>query len=449
MDNQTASPAGAGSAGSNGAQQAPIVITVHGTFATDLHDEGGRWWQRGSEFTSALVQRLGDMGFPSVSIEPFRWSGLNSDYARLQAAAKLERTIDEATRDGRPVAVLAHSHGGNVIMEALAQRRFSRPLAAVLTLGTPFFTRRLKPIPTLIAAFKVLMGLAVTPAMIMYVWYALPAAREGSRLELLALALLGLGIVVWAFVSGLRTLLRQRRAKVRAREAIAPEDWLVVHSPRDEAMRILETAVAIKPTYVTIGAAHGQLTRLGTLAGVLGTLIFLYFTTSYFLAPIIEKVNAQDFGGGLLADFTFLLIIPVVFAVIYGAVWLFTWIAGARALSALLNMSIHSGIVGAAYGGDDRYALTGVNRLPPYLPGVAEQRIAAANLGGIDENAIIDAARAFYSGIVSEDVPDVSFGDPDLLWKQMSDALYHNAYMRDAGVVDVIAEHFAQRFARR
>ncbi len=428
------------------ADQRPLVITVHGTFASDSMDDGEQWWQRGSAFTSALAERLSDHGISEIVVQPFHWSGLNSDQSRLRAAAGLAGVIAGAKRNGRPVAVLAHSHGGNVLMEALVQRRTRRPLAAVLTLGTPFFTRRLKPLPTLIAAFKVLLGLAVAPAMLMYAWMALPTALDGSRIELMVLPLLILGFVAWAFVSGARALVRQRRAKQRARMAITPDRWLVIQSPRDEAMRLLESAVAIKPVYVTRASAHGQWVRFGTLAGVVGTMTFLYFTMSYFLAPIIEKVTKRDFGPGIIADFTFLLIVPLVFALVYGAIRLFSWVIGARLLSGLLNVSIHGGIVGAAYGGDDAYALTGVSRTPPYLGGVREKRVAAANLGGIDDNAIIDAARDFYAGIIAEEVSEVTFADPDLILKRMTDALYHNAYMRDGDIVDEVANHLAENF---
>lgn len=443
--------AGAGDLGATDATAAdvdsrPLVITVHGTFAAALSDEGEQWWQRGSAFMSALTERLASKGIPEIAVQPFRWTGLNSDHARLRAARVLAGTIAAAKRNGRPVAVLAHSHGGNVLMEALVQRRTRRPLAAALTLGTPFFTRRLKPLPILIAAFKILLGIAVAPAMLMYAWFALPTALNGSRIELIVLLLLLLAAVIWAFASGARALMRQRRAKIRARMAIAPERWLVIQSPRDEAMRLLEQAVAIRPIYVTRASAHGQWIRFGTLVGVVGTIAFLYFTIPYFLASIIEKFGRRDFGAGIVADFTFLLVVPMVFALIYGAIRLFSWICGARLLSALLNTSIHGGIVGAAYGGDDAYALTGVSRVPPYLPGAKEQRVAAANLGGIDDSAIIDAARDFYAGILEEDATELSFTDPDLLWKRMSDALYHNAYMRDGDIVEVVAGHLAQNF---
>src|SRR5690606_19939794 len=111
--------------------------------------------------------------------------------------------------------------------------------------------------------------------------------------------------------------------------------------PRDEAMRLLESAVAVKPVFVSRESAHGQWERFGTVAGVFGTLAFLLITGSYFLAPIIEKFGKRDFGPGIIADFTFLLVIPVVFALIYAAIRLFSWIIGARLLASLLNVSIH------------------------------------------------------------------------------------------------------------
>jgi hypothetical protein len=426
--------------------RSPIIITVHGTFAADPHDDGEQWWQRGSAFMSALAERLADKGIPHIDVQPFHWSGLNSDQARLRAATALAGKLSTAKRQDRPVAVLAHSHGGNVLMEALVQRRTRRPLAAVLTLGTPFFKRRLKPLPTLIALFKVLLGIAVAPAMLMYAWMALPTALDGSRVELIVLPLLVLGLVAWAFYSGARALVRQRWARHRAQMAIDPARWLVIQSPRDEAMRLLESAVAVKPVFVSRASAHGQWVRFGTVAGVFGTLAFLIVTGSYFLAPIIEKLGKRDFGPGIIADFTFLLVIPVVFALIHVAIRLFSWIVGARLLSSMLNVSIHGGIVGAAYGGDDVYALTGVARTPPYLTGVREQRVSAATLGGIDDNAIIEAAREFYSEVVAEDVAEMTFADPDLLMKRMTDALYHNAYMRDGDIVQAVADHLAENF---
>src|SRR5690606_6954366 len=71
----------------------PLIITVHGTFASELDDEGEAWWQRGSAFTKALAERLAEKGIPEFTVRPFHWTGLNSDQARLRAAAELAGVI--------------------------------------------------------------------------------------------------------------------------------------------------------------------------------------------------------------------------------------------------------------------------------------------------------------------------------------------------------------------
>ena len=78
------------------ADTSPLVITVHGTFATASSDDGEQWWQRGSGFMSALTERLASKGIPEIAVQPFRWTGLNSDHARLRAAKVLAGTIAAA-----------------------------------------------------------------------------------------------------------------------------------------------------------------------------------------------------------------------------------------------------------------------------------------------------------------------------------------------------------------
>ena len=134
---------------------------------------------------------------------------------------------------------------------------------------------------------------------------------------------------------------------------------------------------------------------------------------------------------------------PVVFAVITGVIRLAARLGGAWLYARILNLLIHGGVVGAAYGGDAAFHLTGVARVPPAVSPVLEMRIEALNLGGIDDRAIFDAAHRLYDGIVAMDEAEGGIGDPDAMWKRLSDALYHNAYMRDERVVATVAEHLA------
>jgi hypothetical protein len=422
---------------------APIVVTVHGTNDALPDSHGAQWWQIGSPFAETLRRELASRGFPDAEIVPHHWSGANSDADRLAAARGLAKSIAQLAKTGRPLAVLGHSHGGNIVMEALAHGTARRRLHSVVSFGTPFFTRRLKLVPWLIAVFQIILGIVVTPIMVGYV-IAIVNSNTGMKVEgvllFTALAVIGLA----SLRAGIRKIWHRRLATGRLASSFDPERWLVLHSPRDEAMRVLEAAAALQPRYVTVASARRSLDAFAALAGVAGTLALFTWQWRYFLDPIITKVQAGDYGFGTAVDFTFLLLFPIVFAAIAGAVRLIARFGGARAYAYILNVLIHGGVVGAAYGGDDAYNLVKVSRTPPYAATAREARIDALNLGGIDDSAIFQAAHQLYDSVVAAGTGDGGIGDPEVMWKRLSDALYHNAYMRDGGVIAGVAEHLAR-----
>ncbi len=87
---------------------------------------------------AALIRQLG----PSYSIEAFTWSGRNSVVARQEAAKEfcehLQRTNDPDQRN----VIVAHSHGGTVAAEAIAQLKQSSfgkaRVHGLICLATPF-----------------------------------------------------------------------------------------------------------------------------------------------------------------------------------------------------------------------------------------------------------------------------------------------------------------------
>ena len=417
------------------------VVTVHGTNDADATTEGTRWWQKGSDFSGRLMDELSSLGI-DAEIIPVRWSGANSDFDRLTGSQRLAKQLAALEREKRPHAIIGHSHGGNVTMEALCLRSRAPHLASVVTFGTPFFTRRLKAIPFLIALFKILLGLVIAPVMAWYLFEILPS---DSNKKIESVVLFGglFFVTLWGLRSGLRELTRRGRISRLMPRVIDPKRWLVIHSPRDEAMRLLEAAAQIEPQYVTVPSAVRSITTFGTIAGFVGTLVFLGYSWRYFLDPIIAKMNEGTYGLALAADLTFLLVLPVVYGAIYGAFWLIARLGGGWLYAKALSHSIHGGVLGAAYGGDSRYKLTSVTRTPPYAAGATESRIEALNLGGIDDKAIFVSAQQLYDGIVAQEDPNAGLGDPDKLWKHLSDALYHNAYMRDDGVLAHVAAHIA------
>jgi hypothetical protein len=122
------------------------VIVVHGTFA-GLQPGTVQWFEPGSEFCGALDRELTRRGlearcWPQLATDErcFHWSpGINTWIARLEAAARLREFLQ---RHGGPHHIVAHSHGGNVVLDALGWTSgapdgwFS---GTVTLLGTPIY----------------------------------------------------------------------------------------------------------------------------------------------------------------------------------------------------------------------------------------------------------------------------------------------------------------------
>jgi hypothetical protein len=138
------------------------IVTVHGTFADSSAPLGAlpndppndptaaapahAWWRQHSAFArevQSLVHSAGQDGTETpVNIEPFVWSGENSETGRRLAGAKLLDRLLVLESLNEPYVVVGHSHGGSVIAAALINslsRRVALPnLQRWITIGTPF-----------------------------------------------------------------------------------------------------------------------------------------------------------------------------------------------------------------------------------------------------------------------------------------------------------------------
>src|SRR5262245_21977199 len=89
-----------------------------------------------------------------VSFSVFEWSGDNSHQARMTAASELAahlRAVADAHR-GAAHFVVAHSHGGNVALAALADDSVRRSVRAIACLNTPFIQGQARSVlPAIIA----------------------------------------------------------------------------------------------------------------------------------------------------------------------------------------------------------------------------------------------------------------------------------------------------------
>jgi Alpha/beta hydrolase len=124
------------------------VILVHGTFANS-ESKSPAWWEPRSDFVKELDATLAAGGsvarcwagyfFKYQRPAMFAWTGDNSQSQRRAASRALaELLVDfERTMNFR-YHIVAHSHGGNVVLNALdALARDPQRLGAVVFLGTP------------------------------------------------------------------------------------------------------------------------------------------------------------------------------------------------------------------------------------------------------------------------------------------------------------------------
>ncbi|MCQ8184134.1 hypothetical protein [Parvularcula maris] len=117
------------------------VITVHGTFAHRDSDHGDSWWQVGSPFQKLLQNLIQE----PLDVEPFHWSGANSEVQRRKTGARLAKVIG---RSEEPPLVIGHSHGGSAAIQALLLlylqkgKRSCAALRGIATIGTPMFRFR-------------------------------------------------------------------------------------------------------------------------------------------------------------------------------------------------------------------------------------------------------------------------------------------------------------------
>jgi hypothetical protein len=120
----------------------PLLILVHGTGAGEPNSTVRRWWESESQTAQDLAKASPD---GPAELDPFRWTGRNSEKDRRVAGRALLENLRDYERQGRDYRLIGHSHGGSVIWHALAESMRGAPLSRLkgwITVGTPFLQFR-------------------------------------------------------------------------------------------------------------------------------------------------------------------------------------------------------------------------------------------------------------------------------------------------------------------
>src|ERR1700730_6383962 len=147
------------------------VLLIHGTFANKAVSAPA-WWHPGSDFCRKLDLSLSQQGSPARGwahigspTNVFAWTGDNLESERRIAGEGLAKAITdlEASLGISRYHIVAHSHGGNVVLHALRSLADDpTKLGAVIFLGTPVLRfSRLPPWLNRSSAAMLIYGMGV------------------------------------------------------------------------------------------------------------------------------------------------------------------------------------------------------------------------------------------------------------------------------------------------
>jgi hypothetical protein len=125
------------------------VTLVHGTFAKDAP-----WTLPSSSLRQALEAQLDG----KIEFLTFAWDAKNDNDSRARATEELVKQVSGQIR-GYPTAVhavIAHSHGGNIVLRAAADPRVANGLNRLICMSTPYFVPAKRDIVT--AAMTLIRG---------------------------------------------------------------------------------------------------------------------------------------------------------------------------------------------------------------------------------------------------------------------------------------------------
>jgi hypothetical protein len=317
--------------------EATVLVTlVHGTFA-----RGSEWTKPHSVIRKKIGEKLGER----IHISVFKWSGLNSFGARKNAAKKLAVHLTEVAADHSvPQFVIAHSHGGNVALDALSIVGTLDPTIRLICLSTPFLIASrvsipplLKRVPLIIHAF---LGLAM-PFLFTYWVTRLEIFRSLSASAGTAEVAKFIIFLISVIVCGFLSIILNGRAirffdQIKcdiSRVSPKSDDVLIFRQPGDEASALLSaahfagwcTAVTLGVVFATIdffiaGCQRCKDSVVRLIATSLAIIVFIVLTYIFVSQNAASEKMDEDY-------FNLLLVLVTTAIVLFGPFFIIIFLA--------------------------------------------------------------------------------------------------------------------------
>jgi hypothetical protein len=230
------------------------------------------WFDERSPFLARLSTELGDIPH---QVKPLLWSGKNSIFERNRFARVLAEHLsaEHAEHPQATQLVVAHSHGGNIALQALHYlpkqdgcqsdgAKTTNPL--VVTLATPFMEIHRADFGHRPGSIRAVVLLAMLQLLQLLFVVLFPAAHSDVPLStptemsgfgtLIFLTVVGLPILTMGFYwISKRTTARENQVDALSRAtrlAVTPQRLLVVRAIDDEASLVLALGATLN--YVTV-----------------------------------------------------------------------------------------------------------------------------------------------------------------------------------------------------
>lgn len=446
------------------------VVTVHGTGDTAVDLEGPKWFQRSSAFTEALKARLSAHGFDAV-ILPHLWSGANSALEREKGADKL---ADAAKRWGRQYGrlhLIGHSHGGNVVNEAVDHLRWGRVkpkqerIASVTTVGTPFFklhTGTAEKFAGLLFLWLTIISVAVFTIIALLLLIA-RAMGEGVDIEAPQAVLWGIGAAIAAGGGFMIRLAIEGYRRITKPNKVAniPHRVLAVWHQNDEAIAFLQKVEQAPIAPFSQGAflrgSRGAGIVWGVRAVIFWTLFLIALAIGWFFnlrtpeqgvfASLVHDVYSDMEGPGdvFLYFGMWMMLAPLIFVTVYLTYRLFFGVLTELFARKPANRAVEGALKSMAFGrdGDQRLSniATSSHTLPTrevVLDGEVAQRLQETAAGAATR--LIEKYRwALFTVGADTNATLTELSTDAMTW----DSLIHTTYFDQPEVAVLIADHIA------
>src|SRR5262245_40667233 len=277
-------------------QEKQTVIIVHGTWAAP-EPASNRWYQRidGGDSAAGFAAKL-DTALQKRGSQArcwahcpaghliFQWSGENNWVARTRAASALGDYVAKLRKDGWRCHIVAHSHGGNVVVEALPQivaaSSPNETPGTIVTLGSPFIDtmspifKRVKRTRSVLNVMS-WIAFAIVALVLATIYYelarSLSASWHGVFVSAFLLLAFPLCFRVYQWFSRRRRAgsgnLAQAQPRFLAMGSHADEAWQILHHTRN-----IQNPLAVKSTLLSylFFSARSNMARSAQVARIRG-----------------------------------------------------------------------------------------------------------------------------------------------------------------------------------